>query len=110
MWDTTKNGKSKQKTKGAKKRTILLRRDNDFSAINTVLPKGRVNKIICADSETFWQTLPDNCVDLIFTSPPYNFGLDYDSGQDDKIWKIYFEKLFKIFDECIRVLKHGAGS
>ena len=98
-----KNRKQKEQKRGQ----YYYAADNDFSAINTVLSKERVNKIICADSETFLQTLPDNCVDLIFTSPPYNFGLDYDSGQDDKFWKIYFEKLFKIFDECIRVLKHG---
>jgi DNA modification methylase len=51
--------------------------------------------------------LPDNCVDLIFTSPPYNFGLDYESNDDAHYWDNYFNKLFKIFDECIRVLKYG---
>ncbi len=30
-----------------------------------------VNKIIFGDCQTVLQNLPDNCVDLIVTSPPY---------------------------------------
>ena len=81
--------------------------DAHFSQNNTVLPKKQINQIICADSEQFLHTLPDNCVDLILTSPPYNFGLDYDDSQDAHHWQQYFDKLFAIFDECIRVLKYG---
>ena len=51
--------------------------------------------------------LPNNCIDLIFTSPPYNFGLDYNKKEDASYWKLYFENLFKVFDECIRVLKYS---
>ena len=51
--------------------------------------------------------LPNNCIDLVFTSPPYNFGLEYSNNADDHYWEHYFEKLFKIFDETIRVLKYG---
>ena len=40
-----------------------------------------VNKIICGDSENILKELPDNFVDIIVTSPPYNFGLEY---KDDK--------------------------
>jgi site-specific DNA-methyltransferase (adenine-specific) len=29
------------------------------------------NKVICGDCEVFLQTIPDNSIDLIFTSPPY---------------------------------------
>jgi len=29
------------------------------------------NKIVCGDCEKILEALPDNCVDLIFTSPPY---------------------------------------
>ena len=65
------------------------------------------NKIICGDSLKELQHLPDNCVDLVFTSPPYNFGLDYDTERDDYSWTEYFASLFSVLDECIRVLKHG---
>ena len=29
------------------------------------------NKIICSDCMEFMRWLPDDCVDLVFTSPPY---------------------------------------
>ena len=73
------------------------------------LPEQFRNQIICADSETFLRQLPDNCVDIVFTSPPYNFGLDYGNGgnRDAQKWRDYFQQLFRVFDECIRVVKHG---
>ena len=81
--------------------------DNNFSATNTELPIEYVNKIIPNDSAKVLKKLPNNCIDLIFTSPPYNFGLDYNKREDACYWKLYFENLFKIFDECIRVLKYS---
>ncbi len=78
-----------------------------FDKKNQQLPTQYVDKIICADSESLLQKLPPNSIDLVFTSPPYNFGLDYQQGEDDKAWQKYFEKLFAIFDQCIRVLKYG---
>jgi len=80
---------------------------NNFSKINDKLPEQFLNKIILGDSEFVLKQLPDNCIDLIFTSPPYNFGLDYENHQDGVDWEKYFEKLFSIFKECIRVLKYG---
>jgi len=64
-----------------------------------------LNKIHCADSLTFLKKMPDNCIDLIFTSPPYNFGINYSKVDDVNTWNDYFEKLFAIFSECVRVLK-----
>ncbi|MGH7952818.1 MAG: DNA methyltransferase [Limisphaerales bacterium] len=80
---------------------------NNFSATNHQIQNEFKNKIICADSEELLKKLPDNCVDLIFTSPPYNFGLDYSANHDTFHWENYFEKLFRICSECIRVLKFG---
>ena len=81
--------------------------DNDFSKENNELPKQYENKIICADSEEFLKKFPDNCIDLVFTSPPYNFGLDYENHKDGIDWNEYFNKLFAVFKECIRVIKYG---
>ncbi len=81
--------------------------DHDFDRIRNAPPSEYLDRVICGDSIEVLSRLPDNCVDLIFTSPPYNFGLDYSDGQDDQRWDDYFEKLFQIFDECIRVLKFG---
>lgn len=68
-----------------------------------------VNKIICGDSEEVLKKIPDNSVDLVVTSPPYNFGHSYanDPNQDTKEWNDYFDKLYRIWKECYRSLKPG---
>jgi len=97
------NRKSKEKNRSQ----YYYAQENDFSETNHPLPENLTNKIICGDSLEVLRTIPDNSIDLIFTSPPYNFGLEYDSQDDAHKWELYFEKLFAIFDECIRVLKFG---
>ena len=79
----------------------------EFSKKNNQLPNEFIDKIICGNSLEVLRKLPDNCVDLVFTSPPYNFNMDYDEHNDNTNWNEYFEMLFNIFKECIRVLKHG---
>lgn len=81
----------------------------DFAQQENPLPDRFVDSVLRGDSEHVLKELPDNCVDLIFTSPPYNFGLGYSGAEDgDAIdWQSYFGKLFRILDECIRVLKFG---
>jgi len=96
-----------RKEKEAKRQQFFYAKDNNFSKINNDLPVEFENKIICDDSFTVLKKLPDNCIDLVITSPPYNFGLDYASTNDDSHWKNYFDRLFEIFSECIRVLKYG---
>ncbi|MFP3300380.1 MAG: site-specific DNA-methyltransferase [Thermoplasmatales archaeon] len=98
-----KNRKQKIEDRGK----YFYARDNNFLKINNEFPLEFTNKIVCADSEEFLKKLPDNCVDLIFTSPPYNFGLEYEKYKDGTQWEAYFDKLFRIFKECIRVLKYG---
>lgn len=98
-----KNRKAKEKDRGK----FFYANNHSFSDKNTVLPKQFVNKIVTADSESFLKKLPTNSIDLIFTSPPYNFGVEYESSHDGIDWNKYFKQLFAIFDECIRVLKYG---
>ena len=78
-----------------------------FHRDNNLLPADFANRIICGDSEERLQQLPDNCIDLVFTSPSYNFGLGYQETGDADHWAAYFAKLFRVFDQCIRVLKYG---
>ena len=78
-----------------------------FSQYDNPLPPHFTNQIICGDSEETLQQMPDNCIDLVFTSPPYNFGLGYQETGDADHWADYFAKLFRVFDQCIRVLKYG---
>ena len=70
--------------------------DNNFKKEENKIPDKYKNQIICGDSEKVLKNLPDNCVDLVFTYTPYNFGLDYASNDDAKSWTIYFEKLFLV--------------
>lgn len=76
------------------------------TTINKV-PKALNNTIICGDSLKVLKALPDNCIDIMITSPPYNFGLAYETMDDTNKWQDYFNKLFAIFDECVRVLKYS---
>lgn len=64
--------------------------------------------IICGDSTRVLNTIPNESVDLILTSPPYNFGMGYDTYSDNKVNQNFFnEFLFPILNECERVLKIG---
>ena len=83
--------------------------DHTFADQANPLPNTFRNQVVCGDAEFMLKELPDSCIDLVFTSPPYNFGLGYagDAGDDATDWESYFEKLFRVLDECIRVLKFG---
>ncbi|MHA1687517.1 MAG: DNA-methyltransferase [Candidatus Heimdallarchaeaceae archaeon] len=101
-----------RKVKGRKKKEqkrgmYFYARNNSFEKVENELPEEFLNKIICGDSEEILKKFPKNSIDLIFTSPPYNFGLNYHEHEDSMDWNKYFNKLFAIFNECIRVLKYG---
>ncbi len=96
-----------RKEKEKNRETYFYAKNHNFSKRSNEVPKEFENKIICGDSLEVLKNLPDNCVDLVFTSPPYNFGLEYSDNDDYHHWEKYFEQLFKIFDETIRVLKYG---
>jgi len=103
-----KERKVKNRKEKEKKRVLhYYSLNNNFEKQNIDIPKEFKDQIVCGDSEEVLKKLPDNCVDLVFTSPPYNFGLEYSSNDDAKTWEKYFEKLFLVFDQCIRVLKFG---
>jgi len=62
-----------------------------------------INRIFCKSSESM-DELPDCCLHLMVTSPPYNVGKDYD---DNLSLDEYFEFLGKVFRETYRVLVPG---
>lgn len=68
-----------------------------------------INRIICGDARTVLIRIPDRSIDLIVTSPPYNFGHSYaqDPHDDTHEWNEYFGNLLKVWRECERVLKPG---
>lgn len=68
-----------------------------------------INHIICGDAQEALSHIPDRSIDLIITSPPYNFGHSYaqDPHDDTYEWNDYFRQLLRVWRECERVLKPG---
>lgn len=66
-----------------------------------------MNQIICADALTALKHIGNETVDIVLTSPPYNFNMKYDEHNDKSESSDYLTTLVTIFDECIRVLKSG---
>jgi site-specific DNA-methyltransferase (adenine-specific) len=66
-------------------------------------PANLVNRIVLGSSEVM-KELPDNCVHLMITSPPYNVTKEYD---DNLTLGQYLELLQKVFSETYRVLVYG---
>ena len=66
-----------------------------------------LNTILIGDAEAKLQSVESETVHLVFTSPPYNCGANYDVYNDNIPLKEYLRKLEIIFLECIRVLVEG---
>ncbi|MEX2680096.1 MAG: site-specific DNA-methyltransferase [Candidatus Sigynarchaeota archaeon] len=67
------------------------------------VPKNCIDTIILGSSENM-KELPDNCVHLIVTSPPYNATKEYDKNQTlDE----YLDFLKRVWKESYRVLAPG---
>lgn len=67
------------------------------------LPDHVRNKIFATDSR-YMSHIPDNCVHLMVTSPPYNVGKEYDN---DLTLTEYRDLLRSVFSETYRVLAPG---
>lgn len=98
---------SGRKQKALDRGAYFYARENGFSRENNAVPPGILDTITEADSQEALKKLPDNSVDLVLTSPPYNFGLDYGDHRDGVDWNSYFDKLFSVLGECIRVTRYG---
>ena len=105
------NYSSIRRPDAAERRANELRRGKHFYAAgfpeeNSELPPEWTDRIVAGDCLDILPRLPDSCIDLVLTSPPYNFGLDYCDG-DAEPWEDYFARLHEALDECVRVLKFG---
>ena len=61
------------------------------------------NKIINADCMDILKQLPDKCIDLVLTDPPYNIGIDGGKGWDNiKDYEVFIKQ---VFSEAQRVSK-----
>jgi site-specific DNA-methyltransferase (adenine-specific) len=69
-----------------------------------------LNKIICGNNLELIKELPDKCINLIITSPPYYKQRDYGAGiGNEKKVEEYIENLLKVFHECVRICKDEGG-
>ena len=66
-------------------------------------PANVIDRVFVQSSESMSQ-LPDDCVALMVTSPPYNVGKDYD---DDLALGDYLDLLRRVFTETYRVVEPG---
>jgi site-specific DNA-methyltransferase (adenine-specific) len=66
-------------------------------------PEGVLDRLFCQSSESMEQ-LPDDCVALMITSPPYNVGKEYD---EDLSLDEYLGLLERVLTETHRVLEPG---
>ena len=66
-------------------------------------PANVLDRVFVQSSEEMSQ-LPDDCVALMVTSPPYNVGKDYD---DDLALDEYLDLLRRVFTETYRVVEPG---
>ncbi len=64
-----------------------------------------INTIICGDCLDVMRDWPDDCVDLVVTSPPYNIGIDYDSYNDNMDWGEFIDWNSKVLRLLSRVSK-----
>lgn len=74
---------------------IDLPKKVDF--LHEKISKNNLNKIFCKSSESM-EELPDNSVNLMITSPPYNVGKDYDNdlslGEYETLLKNVFRETY----------------
>jgi modification methylase len=66
-----------------------------------------INKIHHGKCEDLIPKLPNDFIDLVITSPPYNVELEYDYYKDCKPYKDYINWLFFIFKELKEKMKFG---
>lgn len=66
-----------------------------------------MNTIICSDSLIALKEIESESVDIVLTSPPYNYGMEYDQHNDENKSEEYLEKIIDVFIECKRILKSG---
>jgi site-specific DNA-methyltransferase (adenine-specific) len=62
-------------------------------------------KIINGDCVEVMKSLPDGCIDLLVTSPPYNVNVSYDVYDDGRSMDEYWEFTRQWLKESLRILK-----
>lgn len=77
--------------------------ENESDYVENPIPAESQNRIFPTSAEEMTQ-LPDNCVHLMITSPPYNVGKEYDNNLT---LEEYLEFLSRVWHQVMRVLVPG---
>ena len=80
---------------------IELLNNKEFQLPNTFSEENKVSFYL-GDCEYFLDTLPNESIQLIVTSPPYNVGKEYEKVID---FQQYLDWQYRIIDKCIDKLK-----
>jgi len=80
-----------------------LYREENTEYIENPVPQNYINKIMCKSSESM-EELPDCCIHLMITSPPYNVGKEYDENLTLQEYRDFLKRIWK---ETMRVLVPG---
>ncbi len=73
----------------------------DITIPSTFDPRNEAT-LYWGDCMDFLRTVPDESVQLVVTSPPYNIGKEYEEVLDIEIYKAQQQR---VIEECIRILK-----
>jgi len=75
-----------------------------------------MSKVIIGDCLEEMKKMPNQCIDIIITSPPYNLGNTHHTGNkhhkaydDDLPESEYQAKQINVLNECHRILKEGGS-
>jgi len=80
-----------------------LPKEQKTEYVENIVSPEFIDRVFCKSSEKMGE-LPDNCVHLMVTSPPYNVGKEYD---EDLTLDEYRTFLKKVWEETYRVLVPG---
>jgi len=67
----------------------------------------KINTIICGDRVDTMRSMPNCCVDLTVTSPPYNCGKNYGVHSDSVSWEEYWSQTRTWLAELLRITSPG---
>jgi len=83
---------------------IDLPNPSPVDLVENNVPREFLDKIVLGDAREVLKKLPDRCVHLMITSPPYNVGKDYD---EDLTLGEYLDFIGEVMREVYRVLVWG---
>lgn len=65
-----------------------------------------INQVLCGDCLEVMKDFPDESIDLIITSPPYNVGKNY-ATTDELPWSDWYKLIEDFLVESLRLLRRG---